>query len=116
MPAPPEPLDLSPVLVVRDAAAAAAFYREAFGAVPEGNALCLGGVALRLVGADRARGTLGPESFGGAPVQFLLRVADPGAVAARAVTAGAVLLRESPPPLLLRDPFLHLWLVAAREG
>lgn len=114
-PASPAPPDLSPVLVVRDAEAARAFYAAAFGAEGTEGPLRLGGVGLHLVPADRARGVLGAESFGGAAVQFVLRLSDPAAAAARAVAAGAVVLRQGP-PLLLRDPFLHLWLLAAREG
>jgi predicted enzyme related to lactoylglutathione lyase len=98
------------MLVVRDVAAAAAFYRAAFGAVVEDGTIAIGAMRLRLVPVDRARGVLGPESFGGAPVVFALAASDPAATAAHAMANGAVLLRDVPGfGTLLRDPFLHLW-------
>jgi PhnB protein len=101
-----------PLLVVRDVAAAADFYRAAFGArVGAEGVIAIGATGLQLVQADRARGLLGAESFGGAPVVFALAAADPEATAAHAVAAGAALLRDVPGlgPLVVRDPFLHLW-------
>lgn len=117
-PNPPEAISaVLPLLVVRDVAAAASFYRAAFGARAEADgAIAIGATRLRLVAADRARGLLGPESFGGAPVLFALAAADPEATAAHAVANGAALLRDVPGlgALVVRDPFLHLWRVDAQ--
>lgn len=114
-----------PVLVLHDPEAAASFYALAFGAAlrsasETGAELVLGAGRLRLVKADRQRGLLGAENFGGAPVLFALRVADLDAAVARAVAHGAVLLRPASESgarnVLLRDPFLHVWELAEVGG
>jgi PhnB protein len=114
-----------PCLVLRDPAAAADFYQAAFGAAvreraPDGRSvgLGLGGSMLRLLAADRAAGLLGPESFGGAPVLFSIEVADLQAALARAVAHGAVVLKrpdETGREAILRDPFMHVWRLGARD-
>lgn len=120
--APNNALAMIPSLVVRDAAAAAAFYVAAFGAVEEARheaaagqsetigpatfRLALGSTRILLVGADRA-GLLGPESYGGAPVHFTVVAQDAAAMRARALAHGAVALAAAEG--WLRDPFLHLW-------
>lgn len=123
--APQEGAGFVPVLVVRDPEAAASFYGLAFGAelrsaCDAGAELALGTSRLRLVRADRQRGLLGAENFGGAPVLLALRVADLDAAVARATAHGAVLLRQAPESgarnVLLRDPFLHVWELAEGSG
>jgi PhnB protein len=97
------PCSIAPWLSVRDGEQAVAFYKAAFGAtevyrleVPEG-----GGVVVRLsvAGAefwvsgessdDRNAHPEAEESLGGGSVRMILTVADPDAVFARAVAAGA---------------------------
>jgi uncharacterized glyoxalase superfamily protein PhnB len=123
--APQESAGFVPILVLRDPEAAASFYGLAFGAQVRsasatGADVLLGASRLRLVRADRQRGMLGPESFGGAPVLLALRVADLDAAVARATAHGAVLLRPAPESgarnVLLRDPFLHVWELAEAGG
>jgi PhnB protein len=122
-----------PCLVVADVAAAFAFLEAAFGATGRNTVadaegavreldLVIGGTVLRLVGADRGRGVLGPESFGGAAVQFLVQAADLAATVARAEAAGGVRLAFAPAAdqagvsVLVRDPSLHLWHLVARPA
>jgi PhnB protein len=118
------------VLTVEDPAAAVDFYRNAFGAVelhrnsyPDGRfvaELSIGGAHLRVAPASMDN-TAGPDrspaTLGGTSVRLNLLVADPDAVAARAMSAGA---REIAPiadqDFGLRqgrfaDPFGHHWLI-----
>ncbi|WP_049574421.1 VOC family protein [Nonomuraea sp. SBT364] len=127
------PQGLSPHLFVLGAEEAVAFYRRAFGAVevfrntlPDGLLLFVelhvGAGRLLVSEENPALGALAPPTLGGSPVLILLEVADPGAVADRAVAAGA----EVEMPVremfwgerygVLRDPFGHRWAVTtARE-
>src|SRR5580658_812390 len=88
---------IAPWLTVRHGERALRFYREAFGATvvyrlenPDA-----GGVArLSVEGAefwlsDGQREEQGPESIGGGSVRMILTVADPDAVFALALAAGA---------------------------
>ena len=92
---------LAPWLTVRDAARAVAFYKSAFDAtetyrleIPDGGGLI---VRLSMQGAEFwvASGEPGPlhavtrECVGGDCVRMILTVADPDAVFAKAVAAGA---------------------------
>jgi uncharacterized glyoxalase superfamily protein PhnB len=127
------PQGLCPHLFVRDAEAAIAFYREGLGAVEVFRNTLSDGVVLFVelqLGAGRllvseetpGLGALAPPTLGGSPVLILLEVADPDAVAERAIDAGAVI--EQPVREMfwgerygvLRDPFGHRWAVTtARE-
>jgi PhnB protein len=121
---------LQPELWVERAAAAVAFYRAAFGAtvlhlVGEGDdivaQLGVGDAAFWVSAADARAGRLSPLASGGATGRILLIVADPAAVLATAVAAGA---RESSPVaaehgwLLGRivDPFGHEWEIGRPPG
>lgn len=119
---------LSPYLVVRDAAAAIAFYVEAFGArehyrLPMGDRighaeLSVGDSPLMLADEFPERGYLGPASHGGTTVSLLLYVDAVDAAFARALAAGAT--AESAPADqfygdrsgTLLDPFGHRWTLA----
>lgn len=113
-------------LRVKGAAQAIEFYREAFGAVekmrltePGGR---IGHVELTLDGHEfmlseefPEYGILGPASVGGASMTMHVHVDDADAAIARAVAAGATLVR---PPAdhfygersgTIRDPFGHEW-------
>jgi PhnB protein len=129
----PRPLGLTPHLFVRDADAAAAFYRRAFGAaellrttLPEGRVLfvelAVGAGRLLLSDETPSLNALAPPTVGGSPVLLLLEVDDPDATLRQAVEAGA----EVEMPVremffgerygVVRDPFGHRWaLSTARE-
>jgi PhnB protein len=90
---------IAPWLNVRKSAEAVEFYKAAFGAVeayriedPDGNVVA----RLSVEGAEFWVGdespehlNFSPESLGGSTVRIILTVADPDAVFARAVKAGA---------------------------
>jgi PhnB protein len=127
------PLGLTPHLFVRDADAAAAFYRRAFGAaellrttLPDGRVLfvelAVGAGRLLLSDETPSLNALAPPTVGGSPVLLLLEVDDPDATLRQAVEAGA----EVEMPVremffgerygVVRDPFGHRWaLSTARE-
>lgn len=122
---------LTPYLTVRDAPAAIAFYKQAFGAEelmrlpgPDGRllhaSLRIGDSTLMMSEEFPEFGGNGPLALGGSPVSLHLYVEDVDAAWARAVEAGC----EITMPLedafwgdrfgSLRDPFGHLWSLAAR--
>jgi PhnB protein len=125
----PERQSILPYLMVRDAARALDFYVKALGARervrladPDGR---IAHAELELEGnqvwlADEAPelGCPSPETLGGTAAMVYAHVADVGALTARALAAGATLLR---PPTdqfwgsrtaTLRDPFGHVWTLA----
>ena len=120
---------LTPYLAVSDARGASAFYAEAFGAVEElrieefdGR---IGHMALRLGPAQlfladehpEIERVVGPETLGGTAVMLDLEVDDVDLAVARAVAAGATLVRPPDHPSSgvqagkVRDPFGHVWLI-----
>jgi PhnB protein len=130
---PPRPTSLTPHLFVRDTDGAIAFYRTAFGAaellrnrLPDGRVLlvelAVGPARLLLSEETPSLNALAPPTIGGSPVLLHLEVADPDAVAERAIDAGAQV--EIPVQEMfwgerygvLRDPFGHRWAIStARE-
>jgi PhnB protein len=94
---PPLKISIAPWLSVRRSAEAVEFYKSAFGAI-EVYRLDADGVIARL-SIDGAEfwvsqespqpGNTSPESLGGGSIRFILTVADPDAVFARAINAGA---------------------------
>jgi PhnB protein len=127
------PRSLTPHLFVRDADAAVAFYRIAFGAaellrnsLPDGRVLfvelAVGPARLLISEQTPSLGALAPPTIDGSPVMLHIEVEDPDAVARRAVDAGAVvemLVQEmfwGKRYGVVRDPFGHRWsLSTARE-
>ena len=118
---------LTPMLTVKNAAAAIEFYREAFGAVeqerftaPTGHVvaeLAIDGLRFFVVDENPEAFNLSPKALDGTTVRISLIVGDPDATAAQAVQAGA---REIFPvadqPYGLRqgrlaDPEGHHWLI-----
>jgi PhnB protein len=116
-------------LVAADAAAAIAFYVQAFGAEererytgPDGRIvhaeIVLGGVPVAI--KDEGDGDPSPTTLGGSPVILALRVTDADAVAARMVAAGATVVypvHDAPYGERggrLADPFGHLWMISQR--
>jgi PhnB protein len=114
---------IAPWLSVRNGARAVEFYKAAFGAKEE-FLLEDGGSVVARLSIDGAEFWLGdespdhknfsPESLGGGTVRIILTVADPDAVFARALVAGAsqvVPVGEENGWRLGRvvDPFGHDW-------
>ena len=120
--------ELFPYLRVRGGARAIAFYEQAFGAKEKfrlvepggrvGHAeLDFGGVTLMLSDEYPEFGLAGPETVGATTFSIHLHVDDAEAACARAVEAGATLLRPASDAFYgerggtVRDPFGHEWLL-----
>lgn len=90
---------LAPWLAVRGSARAVAFYKAAFGAVevyrledPGGGVvarLSIGGGEFWLSDESPENGSFSPATLGGSTARMILTVADPDAVFAQALAAGA---------------------------
>jgi PhnB protein len=132
--------NVTPFLVIHDAARAVEFYRKAFGATelermaePDGKVnhalLKIGDSLIRLTDDSSkhvaewvAKGwSRSPQSLGGTPVHFYVYVDDSDAVFKRAIAAGA---KEMEPVTdkdwgdrigALTDPFGHIWMVATHK-
>ncbi len=117
-----------PMLTVRDAAKAIAFYERAFAArevearvtAPSGQIvaqLAIDGQRFFVVDENVPAFNLSPQTLNGTSVRLNLVVDDPDAVAARAVSAGAtVVFPIADQPYGMRqgrvaDPFGHHWLI-----
>jgi PhnB protein len=124
----PPPADLSvsiaPWLSVRNGAAAVEFYKAVFGAVERfriendsGHVvarLAVGGAEFWLSDESPEHENYSPETLGGGTCRMVMTVADPDAVYARAVAAGA---REVVPVgeqhgWRVADPYGHHWEIA----
>lgn len=120
---------ITPYLVVRDADAAIVFYARAFGAEavlrladPDGTVghahLKAGAAEFMLADEHPDFGAIGPATLGGTPVMFHLAVDDADAATARAVDAGATLLRPVEDQFhgnrrgMVADPFGHKWILS----
>jgi len=120
-------VELTPLLTVKDARAAVEFYKKAFGAIelsrqsaPTGQfiiEMSLDGGHFYAVDENPAGFNLSPTTLGGTSVRLSLIVADPDAVAARAVAAGAkIIFPIADQPYGMRqgrvaDPEGHHWLI-----
>jgi len=121
-----------PYLIVKDAARAIDFYKQAFGATevmrftqPQGKIghaeIKIGQALIMLADEFPELGVRGPESYGGSPVTIHLYVADVDALADRAIEAGAKLLRPVEDQFYgdrggrLGDPFGHVWWFATHK-
>jgi len=119
-----------PYLVVSDGAKAIEFYRAAFGAVetlrltePDGRVahaeVTIGDSPIMLGDEAPQYGRRSPRSFGGTPVRIHLFVEDVDAMAARAIAAGAKVLRPVQDQFYgdrsgqIEDPFGHVWTIAS---
>jgi PhnB protein len=117
---------VTPYLIVDGAAQAIDFYRRAFGAVellrlqaPGGKLghaeIRIGDSPVMLADEHPDHGALGPTSLGGCGVHLMLYVVDVDAAFARAVEAGAEVLRPVQDQFYgdrsgtLKDPFGHQW-------
>jgi PhnB protein len=115
---------IAPWLSVRGSAKAVEFYKEAFGATEAFRLDGSGGSVVARLSVDGAEFWVGdespehknfsPETIGGGSVRMVFTVADPDAVFARAVRAGA---KEVHPMSQMHgwrvgrvvDPFGHHW-------
>ncbi len=120
-------ISITPMLSVRNGARAIAFYKEAFGATeltrfarPDGGVvaeLTIEGAKIGVADESPEAFNFSPESLGGTSVRINLVVADPDAVASRAVAAGARLLFPVADQAYgwrqgrVVDPFGHHWLI-----
>jgi PhnB protein len=123
---------VTPYLVVKDAAAAIAFYTKILGAKekyrlvdPSGKVghagLVIGDGKMFLADEFPSFGALAPPSVGGTPVGLHLYVADVDAAMERAQKAGALVLRPAADQFygdragMIADPFGHQWYLATRQ-
>ena len=124
MPDQPLRTALEPWLAVRGAAHAVAFYIAAFGAVeiyhledPGGGVvsrLAIEGASFWLSDESPENGNFSPVTLGGATTRMILSVADPDALYARAIAAGATAVSPVEDAYGWRsgrvlDPFGHHW-------
>jgi PhnB protein len=123
---------LSPYLCCKDAGRAIAFYVQALGAKevmrlaePSGRIghaeLAIGAATVMVSDEYPDYGFLSPTSIGGTPVKLHLYVDDVDALVARAVAAGAKVLRPVEDQFYgdrsgqIEDPSGHVWFVATRK-
>jgi PhnB protein len=120
---------ITPMLCVRDAAAAIAWYSRAFGAqevlrLTDGLRVThcemrIGAANFMLADEFPEIGVLSPESCGGSPVMLLLEAENVDAVFAQAVEAGATVDRHVAGDTLrngkLVDPYGHRWMIMTRS-
>lgn len=117
---------VTPYLIVKGAAKAIGFYKQAFGATetlrvpqPDGRIvhaeLKIGDSTIMLADEFPERNIRGPESLGGTPVTMHLYIEDVDMVAQRAVAAGAKEIRPVQDQFygdrsgMFADPFGHQW-------
>ena len=120
---------VTPHLVVRDAAKAIEFYKNAFGAKeafrmpgPDGKLMHaeiqIGDSMVMLADEFPEYGTKSPQALGGSPVNILLYVENADKVFQQAVAAGATVTMPLADQFWgdrygkLADPFSHQWSVA----
>lgn len=127
---PPAYRGATPYLCCRHAAEAIQFYAKAFGAREEyrladqagkiGHAeIRIGEAVIMLSEEFPELGVRSPLALGGTPVTLHVYVEDVDALAARAVAAGAKILRPTSDQFYgdrlvkLEDPFGHVWIFAS---
>jgi PhnB protein len=120
--------EVFPYMRVRDAARALDFYQRAFGAQelyrltePGGRIghaeIKIGGTTLMLSDEYPEMGVVGPQALGGTTFSIHLHVDDADAWIARAVEAGATIVRPATDAFYgerggtVRDPFGHEWML-----
>lgn len=120
---------LTPYLIVSDGAAAMAFYTQAFGAVermrlvrPDGKfghaEMQIGDSVIMFADEHPDHHAHAPGHFGGSPVSLHLYVADVDAAFAKALAAGATVVRPVEDMFYgdrsggVTDPFGHVWHLA----
>jgi len=122
---------VTPYLIVNAGAKALDFYARAFGAIERlridaggkiGHAeITIGDSCIMLADEHPEIGALGPTTVGGSPVSLHLYVEDVDAAVARAVAAGATLVRPVADQFYgdrvggVADPFGHRWFIATHK-
>ena len=123
---------LTPYICCQDAPRAIEFYKKAFGAretmrlaEPSGKIghaeVDIGGSILMISDEYPDYGALSPTSIGGTPVKLHLYVDDADAVFARAIEAGAKVVRALEDQFYgdrsgtIQDPFGHVWFVSMKK-
>jgi PhnB protein len=123
---------VTPYLIIKDAAAAIEFYKNAFGATelvrmdgPGGKVghaeIKIGRSPVMLADEHPEMGVHGPVHYGGTPVHLLLYVEDVDAVVGRAVQLGSKLEKPVQDQFYgdrsgtIRDPYGHQWTVATHK-
>jgi PhnB protein len=124
---------VTPYLIIKGAAAAIDFYKNAFGAsevfrMPDARGKLIGHAEIKIgdshiMLADEYpdMGYRSPQSLGGTPVSILLYVDDVDTTIPRAVAAGAKLVQPIKDQFYgdrsgtLHDPFGHVWTVATHK-
>jgi PhnB protein len=116
-------------LIVKYAASALDFYKEAFGAEetlrmagPGGKVMHaeikIGDSSIMMADEFPEMGARSPQSYGGTPVSLALYVEDVDARVSQAIAAGAKVLRPVADQFYgdrtgtLEDPFGHVWTIA----
>jgi PhnB protein len=122
----------TPYITVKNAAGAIEFYKKAFGAIelmrigaPDGKIghaeIKIGEAMIMLSDEYPDMDVLSPETIGGSPVTIHLYVEDVDAMAARAVEAGAKMVRPVEDQFYgdrggkFTDPFGHHWWLATHK-
>jgi PhnB protein len=121
------PSTITPVLTVRQAIRAVAFYEQAFGAeelyrntYPDGRIvaeLAIDGARFRVADEAPEAANLSPQALNGTTVRLNLLVADPDQLAERAIANGAIQIAPIADQSYglrqgrLADPFGHHWLI-----
>ena len=129
----PEPQQTATAyLIVKGAARAVEFYKQAFGAVETmrlngpgdriGHAeIRIGNSTIMLADEFPEYGVVSAETLGGSPVRITLQVPDADAMAARAIGAGAKVLRPVQDQFYgersgqFSDPFGLTWIIATHK-
>lgn len=120
---------ITPSLIVKDAAKAIQFYKEAFGATERGRFEGPGGSIMHaeiaigdsvvMLGEEMPEmGARGPLTLGGTPVKLHIYTEDVDSLFARATTAGATVKMPVADQFwgdrygVVADPFGHEWSIA----
>jgi len=123
---------VTPYLIIKDAASAIDYYKEAFKAKvlmclsePNGKVghaeIKIGDSRIMLADEYPETGSRGPQSFGGSPVSILLYVEDCDEIFNRAIARGAKIIKPMSDQFYgdragtLEDPFGHTWTVATHK-
>jgi PhnB protein len=124
--------EVTPYLIVKNAAKAIDFYKSVFGATekfrmadPKGRVghaeIKIGGSTVMMADEHPERGFVSPQTLGGTPVSLLLYVPNVDEVTKRAVDSGAKLMMPVQDQFYgdrtgtVEDPFGHVWTVATHK-
>ena len=119
----------TPYLIIKGAAKAIDFYKEAFGATelfrltaPDGKLghaeIKIGDSPIMMADEHPEMNALGPEAVGGSPITLLLYVEDVDAMFKQAIASGATEVRPVADQFygdrsgIVKDPFGHTWSIA----